>query len=143
MLITRVELDNIKNYEAGSFEFAPGVTAISGPNGAGKTTILEAISWALFDHLAYKKEDFLKRGAKKGSVRVTFISALDGRESAFELHASGGLPAWRGRLRRNFERYNELANAVLRTLNVGMPEIDCSSIREVPWAPRRTVTPPA
>jgi 4-hydroxyphenylacetate 3-monooxygenase len=70
-------------------------------------------------------------------------SALDGRESAFELHASGGIPAWRGRLRRSFERYNELANAVLRSLNVGMPEIDLSSIREVPWAPRRTVTPPA
>jgi 4-hydroxyphenylacetate 3-monooxygenase len=68
-------------------------------------------------------------------------SALDGRESAFELHASGGLPAWRGRLRRNFERYNELANAVLRSLNLGMPEIDLSSIREVPWAPRRAVTP--
>jgi 4-hydroxyphenylacetate 3-hydroxylase C terminal len=28
-------------------------------------------------------------------------SALDGRESAFELHASGGIPAWRGRLRRS------------------------------------------
>jgi aromatic ring hydroxylase len=70
-------------------------------------------------------------------------SALDGRESAFELHASGGLPAWRGRLRRNCERYNDLANAVLRSLNVGMPDIDLSSIREVPWAPRRTVTPPA
>jgi aromatic ring hydroxylase len=69
-------------------------------------------------------------------------SALDGRESAFELHASGGIPAWRGRLRRNFERYNELANAVLRSLNVGMPEIDLRSIREIPWASRRTVTPP-
>ena len=41
-------------------------------------------------------------------------SALDGRESAFELHANGGIPAWRGRLRRDFGRYNELANAVLR-----------------------------
>lgn len=69
-------------------------------------------------------------------------SALDGRESAFEQHASGGIPAWRGRLRRSFERYNELANAVLRSLNMGMPEIDLSSIREVPWAPRRPVTPP-
>src|SRR6202043_1097222 len=46
-------------------------------------------------------------------------SALDGRESAFELHASGGMPAWRGRLRRSFERYNDLANAVVRSL--GMP----------------------
>jgi aromatic ring hydroxylase len=69
-------------------------------------------------------------------------SALDGRESAFELHASGGVPAWRGRLRRSFERYNELANGVLRRLDLPMPDIDFDSLREVPWAPRRTVTPP-
>ncbi len=69
-------------------------------------------------------------------------SALDGRESAFELHASGGIPAWRGRLRRSFEHYNELANAVVRQLDLPMPEIDLHSIREVPWAPRRTVTAP-
>src|SRR5271166_2644105 len=59
-------------------------------------------------------------------------SALDGRESAFELHASGGIPAWRGRLRRSFDRYNELANAVLGQLDLPMPEIDLSIIREVP-----------
>jgi aromatic ring hydroxylase len=29
-------------------------------------------------------------------------SALDGRESAFELHASGGMPGWRAWLRRSF-----------------------------------------
>jgi aromatic ring hydroxylase len=69
-------------------------------------------------------------------------SALDGRESAFELHASGGIPAWRGRLRRNFERYNELANAVAGRLGMPMPKIDLESLRDVPWAPRRTVTPP-
>jgi len=68
-------------------------------------------------------------------------SALDGRESAFELHASGGIPAWRGRLRRNFEQYNELANTVADRLGMPMPEIDLSSLREVPWAPRRAVTP--
>src|ERR1044071_6205960 len=88
MLITRVELDNIKNYEEGSFEFHPGVTAISGPNGAGKTTIIEAIAWALFDQLPYKKEDFLRRGAKKGVVRVTFISSVDGRE--YTVHRDTG-----------------------------------------------------
>ena len=70
-------------------------------------------------------------------------SALDGRESAFELHASGGIPAWRGRLRRSFERYNELANAVAQRLDLALPEIDLASLREVPWAPRRTVAPPA
>jgi len=46
-------------------------------------------------------------------------------------------------LRRNFERYNELANAVLRRLDMPIPEIDLNSLRDVPWAPRRTVTPPA
>jgi aromatic ring hydroxylase len=69
-------------------------------------------------------------------------SALDGRESAFELHANGGLPAWRARLRRYFDRYNELANGVLEALSVEMPKIDVSSIRAIPMAPRRPVTPP-
>jgi len=69
-------------------------------------------------------------------------SALDGRESAFELHASGGIPAWRGRLRRSFDRYNELANGVLRQLDLPMPEIDLSTIPAAPMAPRRAVAPP-
>ena len=68
-------------------------------------------------------------------------SALNGRESAFELHANGGMPAWRGRLRRGFDRYNELANAVLGQLDLAMPEIDLDSIRAAPVAPRRSVTP--
>jgi aromatic ring hydroxylase len=71
-------------------------------------------------------------------------SALDARESAFELHANGGLPAWRGRIRRYFDRYNELANAVVRGLPVEMPRIDLDRLREIPLAPRRPVTlPPA
>ena len=60
--------------------FQPGVIAICGPNGAGKTTILEAIAWALFDHLDYKRDDFVKRGTKRGQVTVSFVSDLDGRE---------------------------------------------------------------
>jgi 4-hydroxyphenylacetate 3-monooxygenase len=67
-------------------------------------------------------------------------SALDGRESAFELHASGGVPAWRGRLRRGFASYNELANAVLGAIDMAMPEIDVGAIPAAPLAPRRTNT---
>ena len=70
-------------------------------------------------------------------------SALDGRESAFENHASGGMPNWRHWLRRNFSDYNQLANAVLGQLDPPMPEIDLGSIRAAPIATRRTVTPPA
>ncbi|HEV2863529.1 MAG TPA: SMC family ATPase [Pyrinomonadaceae bacterium] len=79
MHVTRVELENIKSYERGDFGFEKGTVAIVGPNGAGKTTIIEAIAWALFDVLDYSKDDFLRRGAKRGSARVTFQSDLDER----------------------------------------------------------------
>ncbi|MBX5477784.1 MAG: SMC family ATPase [Pyrinomonas methylaliphatogenes] len=80
MQIRQVELENIKSYARASFTFERGTTAIVGRNGAGKTTILEAIAWALFDVLEYKREDFLRRGAKKGWVRVVFESDLDQRQ---------------------------------------------------------------
>lgn len=80
MHVTRIELENIKCHSDAKFEFARGTTAITGENGAGKTTIIEAIAWTLFDLLDYKKDDFVRRGAKKGSARVTFESGIDGRE---------------------------------------------------------------
>ena len=49
--------------------------------------------------------------------------------------------AWRGRLRRRFDRYNELANGVLQGLSVAMPEINLDSIRNAPLAARRPVSP--
>ncbi|MDT5295256.1 MAG: repair protein SbcC/Rad50 [Acidobacteriota bacterium] len=83
MHVTRVELENIKSYGEGAargdYSFERGTTAIVGQNGAGKTTILEAVAWALFDVLDYSKDDFLRRGAKRGSVRVTFQSDQDER----------------------------------------------------------------
>jgi 4-hydroxyphenylacetate 3-monooxygenase len=70
-------------------------------------------------------------------------SGLDGRESAFELHANGGIPTWRNRLRRWFSDYNVLANSVLRTLDLDMPEINLNSLRHMVLAPRRPVTVPS
>ncbi len=79
MHISKIELENIKSHVFSTFEFTKGTTAITGVNGAGKTTIIEAIAWVLFDLLEYKKEDFLRRGAKKGFARITFESSLDER----------------------------------------------------------------
>src|SRR5437660_6875585 len=69
-------------------------------------------------------------------------SALDQREHVFELHANGGEPAWRGRLRRGFNRYNELANAVVKGVALPMPEINLDAIRNAPLAQRRPVSAP-
>jgi exonuclease SbcC len=80
MHITKIELEDIKSHANAKFEFERGTTAITGENGAGKTTIIEAVAWTLFDLLDYKKEDFTRRGAKKGVVNVTFQSGIDERE---------------------------------------------------------------
>ena len=64
-------------------------------------------------------------------------SGLDGREAVFELHASGGLEAWRRRLSSWFERYNELANGVHGFLQVDLPPLDLSSLQDAPPPPRR------
>jgi len=80
MHITKIELENIKSHAHFQQEFQRGTTAIMGENGAGKTTLIEAVAWTLFDLLDYKKDVFLRRGAKKGVARVTFESSKDERE---------------------------------------------------------------
>ncbi len=88
----------------------------------------------------------LQRSALLNLAWDHISSGLDGRESAFELHSNGGVPAHRATIRARYERYNELANAVLKALSVEMPEIDVQSVsqtarmqvREVAAAPRPT-----
>ena len=70
-------------------------------------------------------------------------SGLDGRESAFELHANGGVIAWRSRLRGWYGRYDELARAVLSALSVEMPPIDLRAISHVVFEVRRPVSVPS
>jgi exonuclease SbcC len=78
LMIGEVKLVNIKSYSDQLIRFTEGVNAIIGENGAGKTTILEAIGFALFDSLPYKIGDFLRKGEKKGEIRVR-VTGNDGR----------------------------------------------------------------
>ncbi len=64
-------------------------------------------------------------------------SGLDGREAAFEMHASGGLDAWRSQVASWFDRYNELANGVHQFVRPDIPAMDLSSLQEVAGPPRR------
>ncbi|TME14477.1 MAG: SMC family ATPase [Chloroflexi bacterium] len=77
MLITRVELENIKSYRQINLDFRRGTTAISGANGAGKTTIVEAIGFALFGSLPYNQAQFVREGEKFGRVVVHLVGSDD------------------------------------------------------------------
>src|SRR2546428_1537288 len=77
MLITRIELENIKSYRHVVVDFRRGTTSISGPNGAGKTTLVEAIGFALFDHISYNQSQFVREGEKYGRVVVHIIGSDD------------------------------------------------------------------
>ncbi|MFN7948347.1 MAG: SMC family ATPase [Blastocatellia bacterium] len=128
MQITRVELRNIKNHADAAWDFNPGVVAICGPNGAGKTTILEAIAWALFDHLDYNREDFVRRGAKKGQVTVGFTSNRDGREYHVSRDTGGGYfvydPVTKTRL---IEQKNQVVPFLKQEIGVS-PETDLAAL---------------
>ena len=77
MLITRIELENIKSYRHLAVDFRRGTTAISGANGAGKTTLVEAIGYALFNYLPYNQTQFIREGEKHGKVVVHLIGSDD------------------------------------------------------------------
>lgn len=77
MLITRIELENIKSYRHLAVDFRRGTTAISGANGAGKTTLVEAIGYALFNYLSYNHSQFVREGEKHGKVVVHLIGSDD------------------------------------------------------------------
>jgi 4-hydroxyphenylacetate 3-monooxygenase len=57
-------------------------------------------------------------------------SGLDGRESTFELHANGGLPTWRNRIQRWFDRYDELGNGVLKALSIDLKRVSVDHLRQ-------------
>lgn len=79
MHLISIELENIKRYKSARFDFPDGIIAIAGQNGAGKTTLLEAVGYAIFGYLPYKQDDFVRRGEKNGTVKVTIRSPLDER----------------------------------------------------------------
>ncbi|MDQ4075963.1 MAG: AAA family ATPase [Chloroflexota bacterium] len=90
MLITSVELNNIKSYGHGGspIRFRPGVNLICGQNGSGKSTLLEAIGFALFDSLDYNQAQLCREGESSGEVVLTFQSPVD--ERSYQVIRSAG-----------------------------------------------------
>ncbi len=141
MHITKIELEDIKSHEHFTQEFQRGTTAITGENGAGKTTIIEAVAWTLFDLLDYKKDDFVRRGAKKGVVRVTFESGLDEREYVVYRDSGTGYYIYDPRLKtRIAEKKDEVTRFLWQHLGVD-PGTDLESLfRRAIGVPQGTFT---
>ncbi len=119
MHITKIELEDIKSHKNAIFEFERGTTAITGENGAGKTSIIEAVAWTLFDLLDYKKEDFTRRGAKKGVARVTFESGLDERLYTIYRDTGTGYYVYDNQLKRRIaEKKEEVTRFLWQHLGV-------------------------
>jgi exonuclease SbcC len=93
VLITRIELQNIKSYRHAVVTLRHGTTAIRGHNGAGKSTLVEAVGWVLFDTLPYPQNQFVREGERSGQVTVTFRSAEDEREYQV-VRRAGSAPVW-------------------------------------------------
>lgn len=141
MHVKRIELENIKSHAESAIDFERGTTAITGPNGAGKTTLIEAIAWTLFDVLDYKKEDFIKRGTKKGVVRVTFESSLDEREYVVYRDTGTGYYVYDPRLQmRIADKKEEVCRFLWQHLGVE-PGTDLKSLfRQAIGVPQGTMT---
>lgn len=141
MYIVGIELENIKSHARSSFRFERGTTAITGENGAGKTTIIEAIAWVLFDVLNYKKEDFLRRGTKKGFASVTIESGLDERQYVITRDTGTGYYVTDPRLRRKIaDKKDEVTRFLWQHLGLEPGTDLCSLFEHAIGVPQGTFT---
>ncbi len=135
-------MDNIKSYVQGVALLTPGVNLIQGENGAGKSTIVEAVGHAVFDALPYTKRDFIRRGAKNGTVEVAFVSSQDNRE--YHARRDIGSGSWS---LHDPETFQELSNGrdatrqLLRELLNVEPETDLGALfDDIIGVPQGTMT---
>jgi DNA replication and repair protein RecF len=75
MIVQRVELVDVRNYEAASFDFAPGTTAVMGANGRGKTNLVESLALlATLESFRTPSADAMVRvGADSAIVRAQVV----------------------------------------------------------------------
>jgi DNA replication and repair protein RecF len=85
VIVERLELVDFRNYESGTFELTPGVTAVLGDNGEGKTNLAEALAYlATLSSFRGAPNDALVRvGAETAVIRAT-VRHDDGRRSLIE-----------------------------------------------------------
>lgn len=78
MIFNTLMMENIRSYQKDKIEFPSGTSLFEGDVGSGKSTILMAVEFALFGLGNQKGDALLRKGSKKGSVRLDF--SVDGKD---------------------------------------------------------------
>ncbi len=82
MHLSRIELNNFKNYEAVALELSPGFNCFVGNNGVGKTNILDAIHYLSLTKSYFNSSDTLniRHGEEYFMIRGTLVRDGDENE---------------------------------------------------------------
>jgi DNA replication and repair protein RecF len=101
MDVTRLSLENFRNYASAELLPDPGVTVVVAPNGAGKTNLLEAIGVAITgrSHRAATDAELVTHGAPFGRVRLELSGGTAAGGATIELLLPGTEPPPRLRKR--------------------------------------------
>ena len=91
MLVTRVEVQDVRSYGRASLDLTPGATVLVGANAQGKTNLLEALVRAATgsSHRVAGDGPLVRAGADVGVVRVQ-VQTDDGRRRSLELEVGTG-----------------------------------------------------
>ncbi len=90
MIISSLEIDNVRSYDSCHIEFDSGTTLLIDDIGCGKSTILMAIESALFGFGGQKSDALLSKGERSDSVKLAFESNGRSYEIYRAIRESGG-----------------------------------------------------
>ncbi len=133
MIVTRLALEDFRNYASADLALVPGPNLFVGPNGQGKTNLLESIGYVstLGSHRVSGDRALIRQGAESAIVRLRLEH--DGRGMLVELQLNRSAPN-RAQVNRGPVKVRELPRYLSSVLFA--PE-DLSLVRGDPGGRRR------
>ena len=80
MIISKIELENIRSHNKTEIPFTEGINVITGNTGSGKSSILMSVEYALFGRIGEGKEEgkmLLRRNSSEGKIKITIKNDND------------------------------------------------------------------
>ena len=113
MRISLLELQNFRNIESLSAEFAPGCNIIYGENGQGKTNILESIYMCGFgkSHKNSREREIIRNGFEESHIRADFASEISSHR--VDIHLRKNRPKGMALDRIPIKRFGQLYGNIL------------------------------